>query len=159
MLRRNMIWLPPVSAFGMYAVLQYLLNQYGKRFFTAVDWSTAAALLWLTLAELLLLFILSRVRKRIVNRIWKRAGLLLPDGSLYLYLYALCCWTAATVLLLRSLWQLAHDTGMAGYFQLWILSDGILVLMGIAIPWSAARFIALLWYRKKLSKFANLKMC
>jgi hypothetical protein len=159
MLRRNMIWLPPVSAFGMYALLQYLLNRYGTRFFAAVEWGTSDALLWLTVAELLLLFIFSRIRKRIVNRIWKRTGFLLPQGSVYVYLYTLCCWTAGTVFLLRSLWQLPHDTGTASYFQLLILSDAIVVLMGIAVPWSAARFIILLWYRKKLSKFENLKMC
>lgn len=150
MLPRNMIWLPPVSALTMYAILYYCINQYGNRFLAAVDWGTGNELLWLSVIELLLLIVFNRVRNFMVNRVQKHITLPLPEGSVYMYLYPFFFWSAGTAVLLRWLWQLPYAPEIDSYCQLLILSAAVCILMGIALPWSAARFFILLWHARKL---------
>ena len=133
----------------MYAMLQYLISSSGTKFLKVVDWSTGNDMLWLILTEAILFHLLGWIRKYIVKRVENRLGFPLPENFIYIYLYALACRAAGTVLLLLYLWQLPYMPGTFVYMQLLILSVGICELMGIAVPWSALRFAVVLWYQRR----------
>ncbi len=150
LLRRTYLYLLPLPAWCMYSALQWLVSHTCPWLLRAFPDFNETDQLILTIIEIMVLGVLNHLRVYLADAIQTTLPQPLPHGYIFMFLYAVCCWVAGTATVLCLLWQIPFTFSAGIFFQLLVLSAGIGLLMGMAVPWSAARFGILWWYERKL---------
>lgn len=152
MLRQSIYLLLAVPAWCMYQLLDFAVNEIVPYFIPAFARWTETGTIVFMVSELSILVLLNRLRTWCADTVHDRLPPSLPHWFLYMYLYAAGCWITGTILLICSLWQLPFDVSLRMLFQMLLMCCYIGVMMGLAIPWSAARFALLLWHERKIGR-------
>ncbi len=134
----------PLSAWSMQLAIRFILFTCEPDFLDAYEGAAPVTQVMVGVPEMAVISGFDQFRRHCVKLCLRGFPFPLPRWFPFLYVYAVLCWGVAAAHALFLLWQIPAAFSLMVCVQLVLLSMGILVMIGLSVPFSALDFVVTL---------------